>query len=493
MKQQIMLIGLIFAMLTTAYSQTDNSATAAKPADTAKSTKDYCPHRIWVNFGTAYSNNIYKRFDDIQQRYSYGNVLEVGYSYFFIRNLGVGLGVGISRTAAKATLNRSGTFEVTETGYNPLKEGATYWMDYESKSFVEKQNLWAIEVPLTLQFEGRVGKTKRNGLYAALGVKGYFPLTSRTTFPGGDIILTGSEDDINIKYPYTLEGHFGTVTLGEVYAKTKLRPSVDLLGEFGGLIGVSKATDLYLGVYASYGFMDILPKDKIEYVQKEDDKSPYISGLHNSNVFSYETDVKDKWNLFQVGLKIGLRFKVCGQNSQSMREDKRDYYQKAGKDDDDKKGKKGEHVYIIPVYIPTDDEGKQKPADLSAVEKEDLDPSVLQLLQALANAQIYFDLDKDVPKQPKVAQQEVDRAATILKNNPKLKVILSGYTCKLGTETHNQDLAQRRANRIRDMFIAKGVDSKQIETETYTAESYPKGTFDTLEDARTVIFKIIKQ
>jgi len=46
------------------------------------------------------------------------------------------------------------------------------------------------------------------------------------------------------------------------------------------------------------------------------------------------------------------------------------------------------------------------------------------------------------------------------------------------------------------MFIAKGVDPKQIETEAFTVANYPQEiikSFQTLEDARTVIFKIVKQ
>jgi outer membrane protein OmpA-like peptidoglycan-associated protein len=90
----------------------------------------------------------------------------------------------------------------------------------------------------------------------------------------------------------------------------------------------------------------------------------------------------------------------------------------------------------------------------------------------------------------------VNRAVAILKSDPSLKIVLCGYTCKLGTQTHNQDLAQRRANTIRNMFIARGVSPQQISTEIFTAENYPKDiekTFYTLEDARTVIFRIIEQ
>jgi len=510
MKQQIVLIGLVFAMLT-AYAQNDNSATATTaPADTAK-VKDYCPHRIWVDFGMAYSNNIYNRFDNIQQRYAFGNVLEVGYSYFFHPKMGVGLGVGISKISAKAELKNGGSIVINDEEYDA--DYPTYEMVFKCKDFAEKQNIWAIEVPLTFQFEHKMGAAKRNGIFASLGVKGYFPISARTNFTGGDIHLSGYDPYLNCHWEMDMPKHFEPASANGNYAKTKLRPSVDIIGEFGGLFGLTKTTDLYIGIYASYGFMDILPKDedKVTYIQKEAGMDPTVSGLLNSdalknyNLMATES-VSEKWNLFQAGVKVGFRFKACGQSSQSMRESKRDFMDnyedrlnkaaekaaRGGKEDDDsKKGKKGgDAVYIIPVYVGGNGDGKDE--DLSGIDYSNLDPEVAksmrELSEALIKARFYFDLDKDVPKNPQ--KQYVDKAASILKDNPNLKIELGGYTCKLGTHQHNEGLAERRANRITDMFVTKGVDAKQIETNAFTAEDYPEGMFPTLEDARTVIIKI---
>ena len=520
MKQQIVLIGFVFAMLTAAYSQSDNSATATTtPVDTAK-VKDYCPHRIWVNTGMAYSNDIYKRFDNIQQKYAFANMLEVGYSYFFHPKMGVGLGVGVSKISAKALLGNGGSITVKEEGYDPMNPEATYDLFFKGRNFAEKQNIWAIEVPLTFQFEHKMGDVKRNGIFAALGVKGYFPISARTNFTDGDIELSGKEAGIAVDWPSTLNPHFGVVGVNGNYAKSKLRPSVDIIGEFGGLFGVTKTTDFYIGVYASYGFLDILPKDenKVTYIQKEGGNDAIVNGFLNSDALKnqklVDKDFNEKWNLFQVGLKVGFRFKTCGQSSQSMREAKRDfldnYEERAGKagkkgrgddDGDDKKGKKnGEAVYIIPIYIGNvggDEDGsgngKGSKSITDGLDDANVDKDIRELADAFTKAQIYFDLDKDIPKNPKLANKEVDRAISVLQRRPDLKVILGGYTCKLGTHDHNADLAQRRANRIRQMLLDKGISPKQIETQAFTAEDYPMGTFSTLEDARTVIVKIIKQ
>lgn len=521
MKQQIVLIGLVFAMLT-AYSQNDNSATATTTTvvDTAKKVKDYCPHRIWVDFGMAWSNNVYNRVDNIQQKYAFGNVLEAGYSYFFHPKMGVGLGVGISKLSAKALLGNGGSIFVYDENYVPGAEDGSYEMFFLCDKFAEKQNIWAIEVPLTFQFEHKMGASQRNGIFASLGVKGYFPISSRTNFTGGDLAFSGYDPYLNCVWPKDMDVHFEPAHMGENYAKTKLRSSIDLIADFGGLFYLTKHTDFYLGIYGSYGFLDLLPKSekKVTYIQKDGSNAPTVEGMLNSNALEAynlaypDNTISEKWNLVNAGVKVGFRFKPCGQNSRSLREAKRDFLDNyedrlnnaAGKSpaEDDggagKKGKKGgESIYIIPVYIGGGNDGgngsgggNKGTSGLYDADDLNMDKDVRDLMDAFSKAQIYFPLDKDVPINPKLANQEVDRAVSILKRRPDLKVILGGYTCKLGTHQHNADLAQRRANRIMGMIKDKGIDSKQIETQAFTAEDYPAGLFSTLEEARTVIVKI---
>ena len=518
MKQQVILIGLVFAMLS-AFSQTNNgatttTATATPVADSAKA-KNYCPHRIWVDFGMAYSNNIYRRFDNIQQVYSFGNVLEAGYAYFFHPKMGVGLGVGISKITAKATLGNGGSILYKDPEYLPGDTSGMYELFFDCDKFAERQDIWAIEVPLTFQFETKLGKAQRNGIFASLGVKGYFPISGRTNFVGGDIQLSGYDEFLNCRYPIGMPVHFEDVNMGSKYASVKLRPSVDLIADFGGLFGLTKTTDFYLGIYGAYGFLDILPKEKVDYIQ---DKYT-VSGLLKSNALEIQKEKRDenistKWNLVNAGIKVGLRFKPCGQRAQSFREDKRDFLDKFedrlnkaaekgkgdGKKDD---GKKGEPVHIIPIYMGNPNgspygDGNDGDGTRRSKNPDDIgmEPGAKDLMDALTNAQIYFPLDKDIPINPKLAQREVDKAAAILKKYPDLKIILDGYTCRLGTQAHNEDLGHRRAITIRNMFIAKGVNPQQIEIENFTVENYPKeviSSFQTLEDARTVIFKIGKR
>jgi OmpA-OmpF porin, OOP family len=49
------------------------------------------------------------------------------------------------------------------------------------------------------------------------------------------------------------------------------------------------------------------------------------------------------------------------------------------------------------------------------------------------------------------------RNIQILKDNPKVKVRIAGYTSARGTENYNQRLSERRANAVRDYLTKEGV------------------------------------
>jgi outer membrane protein OmpA-like peptidoglycan-associated protein len=105
-------------------------------------------------------------------------------------------------------------------------------------------------------------------------------------------------------------------------------------------------------------------------------------------------------------------------------------------------------------------------------------------------------LDKDIPKLDDYKRDYIKQAAELLKANPDLKVIVTGYTSPEGTVTHNQDLGHRRAVAVRQHFIDRGVPQDQIAVQNYTAED-PQHKQDIpdkdYKEQRAVIFKIEKK
>ena len=486
MKKQLFLIGLIFTMFV-AYSQTtetQSESPSTAPADTvtAEPQDDFCPHRIWLRFGGGYANNTFKEIKDFAKRCSYTAMAEIGYTYFFHRNVGIGLGVGINHIGTIAKINHQDTYlGLIDPGYH---NGDPYDLTYTMKDLKERQNVWAIEVPLSIQFEKKWGK---NGIYAGVGVKGYFPFSTRVGFTSGTIDSDEIYDDWLNVHLKTLEVHMDPKEFKGQSVKTKMRCSVDILGEFGGVIGISRSTDFYIGVYASYGFLNIIPKDGID-LSGLDIKDPKLSQVANKYV-----NPTDKWHLFQVGLKLGFHFLPCKSctNDEYMRDHKRKYM-------DEMMKKQNEPIIITNTvqeyyyFVPTI---SQELLDETANDP-DKKQAIMDLAQSLSNIKILFDLDKDIPKLDDNKREHIKRAVELLKNNPDLKVIISGYTSPEGTVSHNQDLGHRRAIAVRESFINQGVPQDQIAVQNFTAED-PQHKVDIPEtdykEQRAVIFKIEKK
>ena len=59
------------------------------------------------------------------------------------------------------------------------------------------------------------------------------------------------------------------------------------------------------------------------------------------------------------------------------------------------------------------------------------------------------------------------QAQKVLKENPKMKVRMAGYTSAQGTEESNQKLSERRANSVGNYLIEKGIAKERITTIGY--------------------------
>jgi len=74
-----------------------------------------------------------------------------------------------------------------------------------------------------------------------------------------------------------------------------------------------------------------------------------------------------------------------------------------------------------------------------------------------------FEFDKAVLRQP---QPKLDEIAQVLNRNTQVNNInVVGYTDRLGSESYNRKLSQRRADAVKDYLVAKGVASSRLGAE----------------------------
>lgn len=504
MKKNLLLISLIFAMCT-AFGQevqTENNSGNTENYETST----FCPHRIQIHMGEAWANNIYKRAG-LNQYYSHSSMLDLSYAYFFNEHWGISIGLGVNHVGAKAAISKSGV--ITDYNVNndpgfgaPVNYAPNYDLYYDAHGLIEKQSVWAIEVPLKANFDWRFDG--RNGIYAALGVQAYVPLKAYNKYTGeGTITTSGYEalynqwyfihDEVDLN---KMSNHFYEGTYSGNGNKVKMRASVDIVADFGGIFAIGKKTDFYVGAYAKYGFLDILPKQKHTLIGANDQGEMVFQGTLGSTILDEayaRGDIKKnqtKWNLLQLGLKVGFHFKTCA----TPQEKSKKQIEKEILDELKKKSNEPiiikqdpQYIYIVPVCDQMEEEDEYlTPADKKAI---------ADLSDALSKTKILFDLDKDIPKITDY-NDNINRTVEILKANPQLKLIVEGYTCDLGSEQHNRDLANRRANNVRNLFIQKGVAPDQIETASYTVndpQNRQNITDPSREEHRAAIFRIVKR
>ena len=505
MKKNLLLVSLIFAMCT-AFGQEVQTENNSDANSETYETSFFCPHHINIHVGEAWTNNIYRRAG-INQYYSHSTMLDIDYAYFFNEHWGLSLGAGFNRLAAKASISKSGVIrdydEIHDGTFDDAEEyNPNYDLYYDANGLREKEVIWAVEVPLKAHFDWRFDG--RNGIYAALGVQGYFPIKAFNKYTGeGSITTSGYEDLFNQWYMrhyedgnIKMDNHFAEGSYTGKGKNVKMRPSVDLVADFGGVFALGKKVDFYLGAYCKYGFLDILPKEKHTLIGANDQGVMEFQGTLGSNMLDelYANDKikksKTKWNLLQVGLKTGFHFKTCATPAEKSRKQlEKEILEELKKKSNEPIIIKQDpqYIYIVPVCDQLNDDDDY----LTPEDKKDIQ----DISDALSKTKILFDLDKDIPKISDY-NDNIDKTVAILKKNSSLKLIVEGYTCDLGTEEHNRDLAQRRAQAVRQLFIQKGVNPDQIETASYTVND-PQNRQNIAdprrEEHRAAIFRIVKR
>jgi outer membrane protein OmpA-like peptidoglycan-associated protein len=106
---------------------------------------------------------------------------------------------------------------------------------------------------------------------------------------------------------------------------------------------------------------------------------------------------------------------------------------------------------------------------------------------------VRFETDSEVLKLSTLS--ELNRAAEILKNNPKMKIEVRGFADSTGEMDYNYALSEQRAESVRAYLIEQGVSPDQVTTKHY-GETKPIASNKTPEGRalnRRIAFHVISQ
>jgi outer membrane protein OmpA-like peptidoglycan-associated protein len=107
---------------------------------------------------------------------------------------------------------------------------------------------------------------------------------------------------------------------------------------------------------------------------------------------------------------------------------------------------------------------------------QDLQAKQTERGMVLTLGDVLFDTNKATLKPG--ADQKLERLATFMQNNPKERVIVEGYTDSTGSEDHNQELSQRRAQAVADALAAHGVPAARYQA-VGRGQAFPVATNST--------------
>ncbi|BAO56758.1 OmpA domain protein [Nonlabens marinus S1-08] len=92
----------------------------------------------------------------------------------------------------------------------------------------------------------------------------------------------------------------------------------------------------------------------------------------------------------------------------------------------------------------------------------DADALIKQLIND-GYVNVYFEFNSTKPTQYSLSS--INFLATYLNDNPSVNANLTGYADELGTPEYNKDLSERRANMVKDILVATGIDAGRLTTE----------------------------
>ncbi len=75
---------------------------------------------------------------------------------------------------------------------------------------------------------------------------------------------------------------------------------------------------------------------------------------------------------------------------------------------------------------------------------------------------VQFEIDKDILKRSSFAP--LDRAITVLKKYPEVRIEISGHSDSTGSVEYSRDLPRRRASAVKQYLVEKGIEDARMET-----------------------------
>lgn len=400
-------------------------------------------HYVGAMLGGGYGSLGYRLLDADNNKAGrnaggFSGMMQLRYAYFFNENWGITTGIGAGNYFSDGILNHTKQWDgQTDT------DGENYDHRATTLNWRERQSVWMVDIPIAAAWQMPVGEKMH--LFADLGLKIGIPVYGSRHLVSGSLKHEGWYDPWHLLLD--MKGHdFYTENIGEDFSKDRYSlswrmPAVGVMADAGVLLPIARQLDISLGLWFNYTCNNIGPKtsEPMGWMQPQYDdfrQHAFMEKEYAGIVGSeYTRKGTRPWG---VGLSVGILW----------------HHQPKPK----KAAKQYERVIVSDTVCSV-----TLRYETVKIER----PAEKIIRQLMEKSVIWFDLDSAEPKLKPA--DIIVKIAEVLKQNPAQKVLVNGHASAEGSEQHNQELSERRAEAIRQLLLKEGVSDSQIQTKGYSS------------------------
>ncbi len=477
MKTKYFLTIVAASIALTAVAQQSSGAPASNTQWGASEHDNY----IGVNFGGGLNTALYKPANGTQGL-GFGFDAGLHYGHFFNKTVGLGVGLQFSWANAYATYNWN---EVTEGLTHASNPNTPYNLTTGFNDFVERQNIGYLSIPVEVLF--RKTLNNRAAFIGGVGLALDLPLYGKYIAKSGSYSTTGVFPALG-SYAFSdmPEHGFSTYTTTQD-AKWNNRAKVggSVIADLGFRVALNDHWGMYFGLYAGYGFTNLLAQAKTEEM--------IMVNADNSAVIDYrgtfDSNEASKANLLRAGVKIAIDFGWGNRRAEleekaRLAEELAAAQEKARQDSianaearakavaDSLAHAKAEQA-LRDSLAAANAQNKAIADSIAAAEAEKARLAAERAARIAAlkakgeSVNVHFDTGGDALKFSEGEQAIVDDIAEAMKADASLRIVITGHTDNTGNAEQNLNyFGMKRAEALRDYMVEKGAPADRIRCES---------------------------
>jgi outer membrane protein OmpA-like peptidoglycan-associated protein len=459
----------------------------------AKSPKTYCPHEIgiWLSGG---SGNLFYSSSFGEQSPGWGGAFGLGYTWFFHRNWGIGLGAELALYQGQIRIDG-----LTDTYFTQDADGDDVWYSARFDNYKEVQYLGNVNIPLNFIFQTKM--RGENRFYASLAFKLGVPLWSQYGSKSAELTTWGDYPHMNQTLRQQQDLGYGNFK--GINSKGKIPFDLAYMGqaEVGFKWHLAPGRDLYTGIYGEYAFNDVVkgsPSDRFITYNSEKPSDFRTSSVLTSEYRRYDASsvFTDKVALLGVGVKVKLGLSAgCSAQLEAERAAKE--AQKAAEKQakkDEKRQERMDDLQYLQAQQQTLGNNGGGNASVEAARyyaeaaRASAEQARIEAERAREERDAYLreaskrreDFERDVVRNSRlrdvdnynlavvtlnaVQKRDLDDYIELVQSDEHMTIKITGHTCDIGSEELNRRIGQERADLAKDYMVENGISPKRITT-----------------------------